>query len=264
MPDNPHLADPALAPFLADDFSPEAYLNATLPPLLPPSSLSPARPESSVPLSSLSTQTTNLLSTLDYNTQRLLTTLTTLTDEILRLTPRLNYSVDLLRTDVVSLGEELQCHAVAAVAGAGDKPAGMDRLEMLATVRDRVTEVIRIFGDAIQWSIADGVKKGDADPIGNVLFLVASGDLEGAQKKVAALKLLAGVFEGTVEGPARIAVVEAVEERVKAAVEKAETASCKVVEKAPPPPPQANVTEAKSGEGGYYGLIEQLRGLRGM
>jgi len=267
---NPHLTDQSLSPFLAPTFSVSAYLNSVLPPLQPPATLSTHRPTSAVPLSTLSSQTTTLLSTLDYQTQRLLTILTSLTDEILRLAPRLAYSIDLLRSDVASLGDELQGHAAAAVAEAGQKPGGLERLEMLATVRERVEEVVKVFGDAMDWRIdgddreesGEGGKKRDGvgkDLAGEVVYLLASGDLEGAREKVRALRVLAGVFEGTVEGPARLAVVDALEERVKVEMEKR-------VEKATPVSVERKVEHKKetSAEGGYYGLIEQLKGLRGM
>ncbi|KAI5859016.1 hypothetical protein BZA05DRAFT_19881 [Tricharina praecox] len=269
-PSNAHLSDPSLPPFLGSTFSVSSYLNGVLPPLQPPTTLSTHRPASAVPLSTLSSQTTTLLSTLDYQTQRLLTTLTALTDEILRLAPRLAYSIDLLRSDVASLGEELQGHATTVVEGAGQKPGGLERLKMLATVRERVEEVVRVFGEAMDWRIdGDGAEEGGEagkkrgsggkDLAGEVVFLLASGDLEAAREKVQALRVLAGVFEGTVEGPARTAVVEALEQRVRVEMEKR-------VEKATPMPVEKKAEEKKetTTEGGYYGLIEQLKGLRGM
>lgn len=184
--------------------------------------------------------------------------------------PRLAYSIDLLRSDVASLGDELQGHAVAAVEEAGQKPGGLERLEMLATVRERVEEVVKVFGDAMDWRIDgdDGEESGERgkkwdgkgkDLAGEVVYLLASGDLEGAREKVRALRVLAGVFEGTVEGPARMAVVDALEERVKVEMEKR-------VEKATPVSVERKVEHKRetTAEGGYYGLIEQLKGLRGM
>lgn len=183
--------------------------------------------------------------------------LNTLTDEILRLSPRLAYSVDLLRSDVVSLGEELQ--VVAAV----DRPSGLERLEMLSTVRERVEEVVKVFGEAMDWSIGEGeeAKKGAKDPVGEVAYLLASGDLKRAREKVEALKMLASVFRGTVEGPARMAVVEKLDAKVGAA-ERAHDEKL-VGRKSSDERPRKPV-EPKKEESGYYGLIEQLKGLRGM
>ncbi|KAF8542837.1 hypothetical protein BDD12DRAFT_328317 [Trichophaea hybrida] len=267
MTGNAHLADSSLVPFLLPTFSASAYLNSTLPPLLPPLALSTARPTSGAPLSTLSTQTATLLSTLDYQTQRLLTILTTLTDEILRLAPRLAYSVDLLRSDVVSLSEELQGHASAAVAGTSTKPSGLEQLEMLTTVRERVEEVVRVFGEVMDWSIIETEekeKKPGKDPAGEVLYLLASGDVSGARQKVDALRVLATVFEGTVEGPARVVVVEKLEEKVRAAEEKLTGRKSMEGGGERPTTVTKKAADEKKEEGGYYGLIEQLKGLRGM
>ncbi|KAA8893412.1 hypothetical protein FN846DRAFT_757484, partial [Sphaerosporella brunnea] len=139
----------------------------------------------------------------------------------------------------------------------------LERLEMLAKVREKVEEVVKVFGEAMDWSIAkegegeEGKqKKGGKDPAGELVYLLASGDLEGAREKVQALRVLAGVFDNTVEGPARMAVVEKLEERVNAEMEKVNRKGEKV--DAP------KVEEKKEETGaGVYGLIEQLKGLRG-
>ncbi|KAI5797781.1 hypothetical protein EDC01DRAFT_721700 [Geopyxis carbonaria] len=318
-PGHPHLSDPALAPFLLSTFTPASYLNSVLPPLLPPAVLSPPSSSSSssstpssstppsssssrpsaVPLAPLSSQTTTLLSTLDVHTQRLLTTLQTLTEEILRISPRLGYEVDLLRSDVGALGEELSTLA-GPVRESGSAPESLARLQMLARVRERVEEVVRVFGDAMDWSLDEPTNatststsntttgsssattstnsatppphsakpsKGQ-NPADEIAYLLASGELSAAEQKLAALRQLAAVFNNTVEGPARAAVVAALEERVKAA-------RAKVAPAGAPPVRERMVVEGRKeaaaaaaaggkGEGGYYGLIEQLKGLRGM
>jgi hypothetical protein len=339
------LADPALAPFLSPNFSAKAYLNSTLPPLLPPSVLSSAsvsksrNPES---LSSLSAKTTTLLSTLDLQTQRLLTTLQTLTDEILRLTPRLGYEVELLRSDVLSLSTTLSTdlrqdieHFQPPVAENSEeptettgttttdapprsnKPDVLSKLEMLATVRARLEDVIRIFGDAMAWPLNDspeepklesnnlnpplensyGVpvpprtpspiralessnktqrKKSSANPIEEILYLLSCDDLPAASTKIKELKELAKIFEGTVEGPARIAVVEALESKVAEEEEK-KMASKRQQErrqeavlgkeeerrKADEEAEKADSHGWSGGRDGYYGLINQLSRMRG-
>ena len=168
---------------------------------------------------------------------------------------------------MVSLGEELEGHAAAAVAGTGDKPHGLERLEMLAAVRERVEDVVRVFGEAMDWSLEPEAagKKAAKDPAGEVLYLLASEDLEAASAKVEALKSLVGVFEGTVEGPPRAAVVEKLQEKVAAARAKAGKKDEKpvvmvVVERRV----EEKKEDGRKEEGGYYGLIDQLRGLRGI
>ncbi|KAI5817352.1 hypothetical protein BZA77DRAFT_310440 [Pyronema omphalodes] len=278
---NPHLSDPLLAPFLDSTFTTTSYLNSILPPLLPPSIPATSPPPvgqgpsqhplaislsaSALPLSDLSSSTTTLLSTLSHQLSRLLTTLSSLTDDLLRLSPRLSYSIDLLRSDVLSLAEELNGPIAAMVAGSGKKPEGLERLEMLVKVRQRVEEVVAVFGRAMDWSLevpedvsqssqTSGKDKGKKDFVGEVVYLLASGDVKGAREKVEALRLLASVFEGTVEGPARVAVVEKLDERVRMEEEKIM-----------PRKLGREMKRETTGEaGGFNGLIESLKGLRGI
>ncbi|EPS45607.1 hypothetical protein H072_423 [Dactylellina haptotyla CBS 200.50] len=181
--------DPALQPFLSDAFSPTAYLNSTLPPLSPPAAS----------LQLLHSTATDLLSSLDAHLNRLQTTLSTLTDEILRATPRLSYELQVLRSDVISLADTLSsartrqltdCLADVSLDPAGDqepnddrndnepkarrkshpatsttpttpgKPQVLKRLETLALVRRHLQEVRKVFDDAMEWTLTDAQKTG--------------------------------------------------------------------------------------------------------
>ncbi|KAK6346935.1 hypothetical protein TWF696_007033 [Orbilia brochopaga] len=199
MPADGPLADPVLQPFLADNFSPAAYLNSTLPPLSSTSSLH-----------SLHSTATTLLSSLDVHLSRLQATLSALTDEILRATPRLSYELQVLRSDVISLADTLssprtrqltQCLADVSLedssqgqldpppadtaagttttttngdgggvnsaangekqsnaATASTKPQVLKRLETLALVRRHLEDVVKVFGEAMEWTLTDTQK----------------------------------------------------------------------------------------------------------
>ena len=98
-----HIREPSLQQFLSPEFSPLDYLNATLP---SPSPLSTSKiPPTS--LSALASQTQSHVSTLTAQSTRLSETLNTLTDEILRASPRLAYDVELLRGEALSLSDSL-------------------------------------------------------------------------------------------------------------------------------------------------------------
>lgn len=139
---------------------------------------------------------------------------------------------------------------------------------MLVKVRQRVEEVVGVFGGAMDWSldVPEGSQslqssqtlsskdKGKKDVVGEVVYLLAAGDVKGAREKVEGLRLLASVFEGTVEGPARVAVVERLDERVRMEEEKGM-----------PRKLGREVKRETAGEaGGFNGLIESLKGLRGI
>ncbi|KAF3935900.1 hypothetical protein ABW20_dc0103944 [Dactylellina cionopaga] len=182
------LSDPTLQPFLSDSFSPSAYLNSTLPPLSATSVISSSSP--AVSLQALHSTATSLLSNLDIHLNRLQSNLSTLTDEILRATPRLSYELQVLRSDVISLADTLSstrarqltdCLADVSLddsPGTGDegetenavsnrrkseatgttttgKPQVLKRLETLTLVRRHLEDVIKVFGEAMEWTLTD-------------------------------------------------------------------------------------------------------------
>src|SRR2546429_1793910 len=89
-------SDPLLSAFLSPTFSPTNYLNTTLPSLSTTTSSAATSTSANgspaaVSLSAIHSTATDLLSTLDVHLNRLQTTLSSLTDDILRSTPRLGY-----------------------------------------------------------------------------------------------------------------------------------------------------------------------------
>jgi hypothetical protein len=184
-----------------------------------------------------------------------------------------------------------------------EKPKDLERLEMLANVRERLEEVVKIFGDAMDWSIdapdseqqKDDVEKKAEEigytppvaPIGlglpsqpagkgskkntteEILYLIASEEFEEAMRRVERLRELAKVFENTVEGPARTAVVDALEDRVNTAVEKVvkkeELVSVREAQRTQELKKEEDPTSGQgwgSGKDGYYGLINQFSRMR--
>ncbi|RYP11985.1 hypothetical protein DL767_011554 [Monosporascus sp. MG133] len=108
QPKSPHVADPFLQSFLAQNFDPAEYLNASLPRLQSQTTVSiPRGTAAAVPLADLSAQAQTQLSQLNAHTTRLTNTLTQLTDDILRSGSRLAYEVELLRGEALGLSEAL-------------------------------------------------------------------------------------------------------------------------------------------------------------
>ena len=344
------LADPILAPFLGPSFSTINYLNTTLPPLLPPSialptsksdrvQLPPIHNPSAIPLSQIHPKTTTLLSTLDVHAHRLIGQLQTLTDEILRVTPRLSYEVEVLRGGVVSLGEDLErvgtkvarfdpSHSAPTTGGLevkGHKPEVLKRLEMLCMVRERLEEVIAIFGEAMSWPLpltavgqdpgiranspspyspapsppafikelnkmsnaATKASNKTINPAAEISYLLAANLVSQARDRIEELRLLAGVFKGTIEGDARLDLVDTLAKQVTQAEEKCSAKEEGIVQPRSRRKEDDMVadhstgarTESKDdtnnnnthganalgvGREGYYGLINQLQRMRGM
>lgn len=268
-----HVADPALAPFLGQQFDPADYLNATLPSLSIPGATS--RPlksnNNAVPLAQLSSQTQDLLSQLNANTTRLSAILTQLTDDILRSGARLAYEVEVLRGETIGLTETLTDDmkddidkflpgGIKAQAQASEEetidaatidqqsstlhvdpsdttPEYISDLRTLTTVRNRLETVIKVFGEAMHWTLppsevsitsslisvsapepgsdsASQEQKGKefAAALRSEIADLISGDPEGgvekAETRIQALRDLAQVWKGTAEEKARSKFVE--------------------------------------------------------
>lgn len=371
------LADPILAPFLAPSFSVVNYVNSTLPPLLPPSTTLPTQPKhdtkaqlqqqlsqpshissnhNALPLSQIHPKITALLSSLDIQTHRLITHLQNLTDEILRVAPRLSYEVEVLRGGVVGLGEDLEKvgskvarfspsvpkESADAMSDGEDglnntKPEVLKRLEALSAIRARLEEVIAIFGEAMNWPLPVATSENTTqntnsnlgvnsplyynlspapspppfikemnktnnaakaatkvvNPTAEISYLLAANLVPQARSRIEELRLLAGVFKGTVEADTRLELVEELARRVKE-VEKLRDGRGKgfsAKEEKMVMPQRVRKEEAfreemggdagggrmdskdenntvGSGFGvgreGYYGLINQLQRMRGM
>jgi len=264
--------DPSLQQFADPSFDPVDYLNDALPPLTLASSQPHAsRAPGSVPLAELSTQTQSQLSQLSAQNVRLSNILTQLTDEILRSGGRLAYEVEVLRGEAVGLSDALTealhddirkfvpegvvadltsanvIHSPAEAAAKPDEareqstksaavsdPEYITKLRTLSQVRARLEEVVRTFGEAMEWPLPPSeisitssfisVSAPESGPdshsleekgqevakklraeIKELLDSEGGGEagLEAATKRVEALRRLATVWKGTVEEKAR-------------------------------------------------------------
>jgi hypothetical protein len=274
---SPHVSDPSLQPFLQPTFDPAAFLNSTLPALSftsqPPSTKGSGRPNVNLP--ELSSETQSLLSQLNAQTSRLTAVLTQLTDDILRSGARFAYEVDVLRGEAVGLSEALNeglqddialftvektsqhaetsvvDHAPTEISGLADKhqmsdtpnltnePEYIGQLRTLSHVKQRLERVIKVFGEAMQWTIppsevsltssfisVSGPEPGSdshsreekgrefAESLrSEIADLIVTADNradghEAALARIAALRDLAEVWRGTAEEKARIRFVE--------------------------------------------------------
>ncbi|KAH7383270.1 hypothetical protein BKA66DRAFT_418032 [Pyrenochaeta sp. MPI-SDFR-AT-0127] len=275
-PRSTHLSDPALAPFLHTHFDPADYLNATLPALsLSSVSSRPLKAGNSTSLADLSSQTQNLLSQLNAHTTRLSAILTQLTDDILRSGGRLAYEVEVLRGETIGLTETLTDglkndvtkflpggislnvqqddgeikspispdpehigeHQLPAIAVDDVTPEYISDLRTLTTVRSRLETVIKVFGEAMHWTIppsevslgaslisvsapepgtdnASREQKGKefaASLRAEIADLIVGDPEDGigkAETRIQALKDLAQVWKGTAEEKVRTKFVE--------------------------------------------------------
>lgn len=321
--------------FLTPTFDPADYLNTALPSLSTarPSSTATQnanRNTAPVSLNELSSQLQTLLSQLNAQTTRFSNTLTQLTDEIVRSGGRLAYEVEVLRGEVTGLGDALEggrlgrdiavfTSAGRAVAGVededgkiieeksngdGDADAGvsqhqqpeyLDRLRTLSSVRSRLDQVIKTFGDAMAWPLApselsmassiisvsapgnedenrhreqkgkeyvEGVRREIGD-------LLSAGDVKAAEERVEAMRGLADVWKGTAEEKARGRIVEGLgkmveEKRLQKEGKAAGGGGGQGGSRRPTPSPSRAAGDLRYGdrEGGY-GFLSNLKKLGG-
>lgn len=269
--------DPSLHHFSDPSFDPVDYLNDILPPLSVtlPTYQSNGEPRTSKSLADISAQTQSLVSQLSAQNARLLNTLTQLTDEIVRGGGRLAYEVEVLRGETIGLSDTItetlqddirrfipqglsepqetpvqdtenqdSGDATEEINGkdaeGNTDPEYIRQLRTLGLVRARLDEVVKIFGEAMDWPLPPSevsisssfisVSAPEHGMIGDqdledkgreatrklrtqVTELLDSDDtpeagLAAATKRVEFLRSLADVWRGTAEERARVKIVD--------------------------------------------------------
>ncbi|KAI7270183.1 hypothetical protein KC335_g5809 [Hortaea werneckii] len=209
---NQYASDPAVHPFLADNFDPADYLNSTLPSLATSSGARGTVATRSVQLPELSTQLQSLLAQLNAHTTRLSNTLNQLTDEIIPSGSRLAYEVEVLRGDTAGLTDsfnsglrkDIEVFTSRAEGGSngstngttGDEAKAKDgsgngtvepeylvRLKTLKAVRARLDAVIKVFGDAMAWPLAPSELAGVTSSIISVSAPDSDGEARDREEK---------------------------------------------------------------------------------
>ncbi|KAK1919987.1 hypothetical protein P3342_002283 [Pyrenophora teres f. teres] len=332
-PKSTHVADPALAPFLQEHFDPADYLNATLPSLSLASRPKPGSAASLAELSSqtqdllsqLNAHTTRLSAILTQLTDdilrsggRLAYEVEVLRGEAIGLTETLT---DGLKSDVqrflpggIKVNTESADEAVtsppaipadaqdghqrpplALVEDEDTTPEYISDLRTLSTVRSRLETVIKVFGEAMHWTLppsevslgaslisvsapepgtdsASREQKGKefAASLRSEIADLITGDPEGgmekAEARIQALRDLARVWKGTAEEKARTKFVDGL---VKLAEEKQreqekekdrnkDRAHQKPARSSSVSKPQQQPQQQKSG-----GFLENLQRIRG-
>lgn len=237
----------------------------------------PLRSGNATSLADLSSQTNDLLSQLNAHTTRLSAILTQLTDDILRSGSRLAYEVEVLRGETIGLTETLTDglkndvtkflpagiplnlersereikspvspdpaqdgdheHSTVTEVVDDSTPEYISDLRTLTTVRSRLETVIKVFGEAMHWTIppsevslgaslisvsapepgadnASREKKGKefaASLRSEIADLIAGDPEDGigkAETRIQALRDLAQVWKGTAEEKARTKFVD--------------------------------------------------------
>ena len=307
----PHLSDASAQAFLQPTFDPADYLNNALP------SLSTRTTQSGriVPLPELSSQLQTLLSQLNAQTSRLSNTLTQLTDEIIRSGGRLAYDVEVLRGETTGLtdswegglrrdievfapakaekdgveGQEEAAGEEEKVPSSGAQPEYLARLQTLSSVRERLDQVIKTFGDAMAWPLAPSELSMASSIIsvsapGNeddnrsreekgkeyieklrteINDLLNSGETAAAEHRVEQMRKLAEVWKGTAEEKARMRVVEGLQKMVEDRQKMLQPGKGGQAGRRPTPSPSRGGDLRYGDREGGYGFLQNLKKLGG-
>jgi hypothetical protein len=328
-PKSTHVSDPALAPFLQSQFDPAEYLNATLPSLSLGSrpktgnaaSLADLSSQTQDLLSQLNAHTTRLSTILTQLTDDILRTggrlayeVEVLRGEATGLTESLT---DGLKSDVDKFlpgGLTLKVHAAegepespapaqtdapsealppqpALTEDQDTTPEYISDLRTLTTVRSRLENVIKVFGEAMHWTIppsevslgaslisvsapepgtdsASREQKGKefAASLRSEIADLITGDPENgmhkAEVRIQALRDLAQVWKGTAEEKARTkfidGLVKLAEEKQRELDRERERSQQKPVRSSTVSKPQPQPQQQRTG-----GFLENLQRIRG-
>lgn len=331
-PKSSHVSDPALAPFLRPSFDPAEYLNATLPSLSlggravkgTSASLADLSSHTQDLLSQLNTQTTRLSAILTQLTDdilrsggRLAYEVEVLRGETIGLTDTLE---DGLKEDIIKFlpgglvleaesqesasGRPLEAQhddSDAAEASQGTTqqpptdttPEYITSLRTLTTVRSRLEAVIKVFGEAMHWTIppsdvslgsslisvsapepgsdnASSEQRGKefASALRSEVADLITGDPEQgpakAEARIQALRDLAVVWKGTAEERARWKFVEGLvklaedkQREVEKEKERSKGRGGRSASIAKPQPPPVK----EQGRGGFLENLGRIRGF---
>jgi len=175
-----------LLPFTTEDFNAVTYLNRQLPPANPDTYYASA---------------TTLLPSLDLLARNTHSELTSTLSTLLRSSTRLGIDMDTLAHDTRNLSSQIP-RIQNEVSGLQLDSGVMSELSLLEVVQERIQQTLDIFNVARQWNtqVDEGMR-----------FQIDSGAYENAEQRIAELKELVGIWEGTNEFKERMERVQSLE-----------------------------------------------------
>jgi hypothetical protein len=205
-------------------------------------------------LPELHSSASNLLSQLDHHSQEITWQLETAIGELVRSTSRLEYEVELLKSDVDGLEVDIQDSTRPKFnnlveSGNNLNEASLEKLRKLDRVKANMQKVKQVFEQA---------KSFDETAIGQeIMTMVNNGKTDSALSKLGYWESLCIVWKGTAMYNGRINFVKGLRKRVQAVITSAEDdeRSRSSMEEFPSRPDSANSDVNKS----YYGLIGQIQ-----
>ena len=175
-----------LLQFTVEDFNPVTYLNRQLP---------PANPDTYY------TSASTLLPSLDLLARNTHSELTSTLSTLLRGSNRLGIDMDTLAHDTRAVSSQIP-HIQDEVSSLQLESGVMSELSLLEVVQERLQQTLDIFALARQW---------DTQVDERIRFQIDSGAYEIAEQRIAELRDLVGIWEGTNEFKDRMERVQGLE-----------------------------------------------------
>ena len=200
-------------------------------------------------LSELHSKASLLLSQVDHHSQDLTWQLENLTNELLRTSNKVNYEIEILRSDASNLADDMKNVSLPKVDALKQLDnSAITQLQRLDIVKNKMKEVQKVFDEANEFN-EDKIEQ-------QVNLLLESDDLESALKRVERCAELVQVWKGTSAYSAKQKFVSSLRKKVENALNKTDIRSSSETASSPSANPSPN---QPSESDGYYGLIEQLQ-----
>ncbi|KAA8910652.1 hypothetical protein TRICI_004086 [Trichomonascus ciferrii] len=190
-----------IARFCDPELVPHGFLDSSLPAF-----------ENSSQLSELHSRASTLLSQLDHHSQELTWQLEGLTGELLRASTKVNYVIEILRSDVAGLVSEVDEVAGPKVQRLKDIENQNDtikKLQMLVKVKERMLSVRKVFEEAKSFN--------EQELSATVDKLIENESYDSAIEKINRAQGLVEVWKGTNVYSSRVKFINALHKRVQAA-----------------------------------------------
>jgi hypothetical protein len=223
-------------PFTSPSFNPTSYLNQILP---------PANPDTYY------TAATSLLPNLELLARNTHDDLASALSTLLRTSTRLGIDMDTLKHDTRALATQVT-RVEQDVAGLQLESGVMSELALLEVVQERMQQTRDLFIKAGQWTPQTDE---------SIRFIIESGGYDVAEQRIAELREMVGLWEGTVEFKDRMERVQNLEKALVNARTPATTVTTTPQRGTPRAPSRLRVdssdTIIRESGGGIFGQLRQ-------
>uniref|UniRef100_A0A060TA75 ARAD1D21362p n=1 Tax=Blastobotrys adeninivorans TaxID=409370 RepID=A0A060TA75_BLAAD len=211
--------------------------------------------ESPTQLQELHSSASRLLSQLDNHSQDLTLQLEALTAELMRASKKIHYEIELMRSDVSTLIEDMDkvsAQNMKELTHSAQNNTAVDELNKLAKAKKRMEQVQQVFAEAKAFD--------EAKITSHLIQLLDGGNMSAAQDYVLQTRALCQIWKGTLLYSSRIKFVESLQRQVDVAKKtQAVPETATNSESSADPSRQSSPNPNSDKRADYYGLIGSLQ-----